>query len=164
MFVGNSQIFYYLFYNSIYLDYYSFFFYKKFLALNSNSYICFLLNNIMTNFSLFFFLFSFYFFRRNTWIFYIFIIILFKLKKIKLLYNLPFKFYRNEQVVYSLLDGFIQVHPPVFYLFLMLLSTVILFNLKIAKKNFKYISLVLLLFTSFLSITSGGYWSYTQLI
>lgn len=73
--------------------------------------------------------------------------------------------YIYENIFLNLTDGLIQLHPPLFYISLVFVSTILfkkfLGTYKITKMLIYYKITFLLLFTSLLS---GGYWSYTQLL
>lgn len=135
---------------------------KQFEYINIYTYFIFLLNILLTNYILVLLL-CLFIIPLNSMFVLNFILFVFMYNaviknKIKIIKNKTESTFNYNELVTTLLDGLIQVHPPLLYISIVLIFTIITnFYLPHLLKSFFYIILKLTPLLILFSIITGGY-------
>ena len=138
------------------MDYYTFFFLKKFNFLKGITNVIFLLNAVISNFILLIFILlihNYFLFIFLSYIIFFFVKLIIK----KFYSNLFIKFFYYDKLTFSLVDGLIQIHPILFYLFVIIFVLIMFCNFINIKKNYKFTIYKILFLASYASVLTGGY-------
>lgn len=143
-------------------------YFKSYELNNVYTFIIFLLNISLANYLILFLAFLYVFNKYkpviNIFFIQLFFIVVLK-NRLRICKNKTTIAKNFNKQTYSLVDGFIQVHPPIFYLSIILFFYILFFCIFVNTPRY-----ILLLFIKFMiilviaAIFTGGYWSYSQIL